>query len=65
MIGEEIFTEHFEDLAGIYTYSLFQLCSSDYEIFIYDQMASYECFVKVIPFLMNVLAHVVLQFDAS
>ena len=63
IIGEEVFTEYFEDLAGMYTYTLNTMITNDCNIMAFEQTATYECFEKVMPFLMNVLAHIILQHD--
>lgn len=66
VLGEQaVFTHYFDKLASIFTQALNLFCSCDFETFFYDQMASYDAFERVIPFLMDVLAHVILHFDDS
>ena len=65
VIGEEVFTEYFDDLAGMYTYALNSLVTNDCDTLMLDQSAWYESLAKAMPFLMNVMAHIILQFDES
>ena len=63
VLGEEIFEEFFEQLAAVYTYTLNIMLYSNEEQLFYDQGDNSHQYQKTVPFLMDVLAHIIRHHD--
>lgn len=64
-IGEEVYEEFFEQLAGMYAYSLNVMVFSNEEFLILTDIEERETgmYARAIPFLMDILVHLILNYD--
>ena len=63
ILGEEVFEEFFDDLAMMYTYTFNAMIFGRAEDSYNEQKMAYECFKNAMPFLVDILAHVIIHND--